>query len=161
MVNMTMFRRILVPTDFGEPSGQALQMAIEMVRSSGGELIVLHVCEIPTYAYAEMSAAPIDLLTPYAELAQRKLDDLVASLRQQVPRVRSLLKLGVAWEQIVATVTEVSADLVIMGTHGRRGAAHAFLGSVAEKIIRMSPAPVLTVRPPAVTAGASRRNPAP
>jgi nucleotide-binding universal stress UspA family protein len=145
---MRLFRRILVATDFGEASDEALRLAVAMARSSEAELVVLHVCEVPAYAYVDMAAATVDLVTPLADIAQKKLDELVASLRAQVPRARGVLKLGVPWEQILATVSEVSADLVVMGTHGRRGAAHALLGSVAEKIVRMCPSPVLTARPP-------------
>ena len=143
------FRRILVPTEFAEPSQRALELAVEMAGSAGAELVVLHVCEVPQYAYVGFEAAPVDLLSPLADLAQKNLDDLMGRLRERYPHARGVLKMGVTWEQILATVSEVGADLVVMGTHGRRGAAHALLGSVAEKIVRMSPVPVLTVRPPA------------
>jgi nucleotide-binding universal stress UspA family protein len=142
---MSLFRRILVPTDFSEPSQRALQVAIEMARGSGAELVVLHTCEIPTYAFVDM-ASPVDLLSPLSELAGQKLDELLKSLRAEFPGARGVLKVGVPWEQILAAISEVGADLVVMGTHGRRGAAHALLGSVAEKIVRLSPVPVLTVR---------------
>jgi nucleotide-binding universal stress UspA family protein len=142
---MATFKCILVPTDFSEPSQRALQLAIEMARGSSAELVVLHICEIPTYAYAGM-ATPVDLLSPISELAGQKLDELLTSLRAKLPAARGVLKVGVPWEQILATISDVGADLVVMGTHGRRGAAHVLLGSVAEKIVRMSPVPVLTVR---------------
>lgn len=144
---MATFRRILVPTDFGEPSEQALHIALEMARGSGAELVLLHTCEIPTYAYVGI-ASSVDLLSPLAELAGQKLDELLKSLRTEFPGARSMLKVGVPWEQILAAISEVGADLVVMGTHGRRGVAHALLGSVAEKIVRLSPVPVLTVRGP-------------
>jgi nucleotide-binding universal stress UspA family protein len=139
------FHRILIPTDFSEPSEQALRIALEMARGAGADVVLLHICEIPTYAYVGI-ATPVDLLSPLAELAGQKLDELLKSLRTGFPGARSVLKVGVPWEQILATISEVGADLVVMGTHGRRGVAHALLGSVAEKIVRLSPVPVLTVR---------------
>lgn len=144
---MAAFRRILVASDLDGPSDRALEVAAEMARDSGADLVVVHVCEIPTYAYAGTSGALMDLLSPFADLAQEKIDALLAALHDRVPGARAILKMGIPWEQILATISEVGADLVVMGTHGRRGTAHVLLGSVAEKIVRMSPVPVLTVRP--------------
>ena len=59
----------------------------------------------------------------------------------------ALLECGAPWREILRVVEETKPDLVVMGTHGRRGLGHALIGSVAEKLVRMSPAPVLTVRP--------------
>ena len=145
---MATFQRILVPIDFGEASDRALQLAVELAGDSEAELTVLHVCEIPIYAYGDMPVAPVDLLSPLADLARKRLDSLLASLRDQVPNVRGMLKLGAPWQEILAAASELGADLVVMGTHGRRGLAHALLGSVAEKVVRLSPVPVLTARPP-------------
>ncbi len=145
---MGTFRCILVATDFGEPSRFALDLAVKMARDSGADLVVLHICELPAYAYAGAGSALLDLLSPYAEVAQEKVDELVTSLRDRLPSARAVMKMGVAWEQILATISEVGADLVVLGTHGRRGAAHVLLGSIAEKVVRTSPVPVLTVRPP-------------
>lgn len=143
---MALFRRILVPTDFSDCSQQALALAIEMARSSDADLTIVHTCEIPAYAYSELSIAPGDLLSPVAEIAQAKLDELVREVRERCPGVRGVLKLGIPWEQIVATAAEVAADLVVIATHGRSGVAHALVGSVTEKVVRHSPVPVLTVR---------------
>ena len=143
---MALFRRILVPTDFSDCSQQALALAIEMARDWGADLTLIHTCEVPAYAYSELSLAPADLLTPMAEVAQAKLDELVRTVREQCPGVRGVLKLGVPWEQILNAAGEVAADLVVIATHGRRGVAHALVGSVTEKVVRYSPVPVLTVR---------------
>ena len=147
MTTKAIFQRIIVTTDFGEASDRALRLAVELARDSEAELLVLHVCELPFAAYGDMAAVPVDLVTPMVELLRKKLDELLESLREQVPRLRGTLKLGAPWEQILATVAEERADLVVMGTHGRRGLVHALLGSVAEKVVRLSPVPVLTVRP--------------
>ena len=65
---------------------------------------------------------------------------------ERCPSARGVLRQGVAWEQILENAKEAGADLLVIGTHGRRGVAHAFLGSVAVKVVRASPIPVLTVR---------------
>ena len=74
------------------------------------------------------------------------VDQLLASLRATSPGAKGLLKVGVAWEQILVAAAEVRADLLVLGTHGRRGVAHAVMGSVAERVVRLSEIPVLTVR---------------
>ena len=144
---MSVFEQILVATDFSETSERALDIALEMARENGdADVTVLHTCEIPPSVYADQTFAIVDLLQPIVEGAQAKLDTFMGTVRDRYPRTRGVLKVGVAWEQILAAAAEVHADLVVIGTHGRRGIAHAVLGSVAEKVVRLSPIPVLTVR---------------
>src|SRR5574342_1033725 len=143
---MSSFKHILVPTDFGEPSQRALEIALELAGTLGANLTITHACEIPAYAYPGMAMAPVDLLSPLGDVARKKLDELVSSLSQRGRSCKGVLKVGIPWREGLEVVTETQADLVIMGTHGRRGVTHALLGSVAEKIVRMSPVPVLTVR---------------
>jgi nucleotide-binding universal stress UspA family protein len=143
---MGIFKHILVPTDFAESSEQAQKLALDMVRSSGSDLTVMHTCEVPVYAYTDMALAPIDLLSPVIDLAQKELAELMRRLRSDCPDAKSVLNVGVPWQQILAVVADTGVDLIVMGTHGRRGVSHALLGSVAEKIVRMSPVPVLTLR---------------
>jgi nucleotide-binding universal stress UspA family protein len=145
---LPLFKHILLATDFSEASQNALTLAVDMAHTLGCDLTVVHACEIPVYAYSELSMAPVDLLSPVVELAGEKLADLMTSLARRPPRAKSVLKVGVPWEEILAVAAETAADLIVMGTHGRRGVAHALLGSVAEKVVRMSPVPVMTVRAP-------------
>ncbi len=140
-----MFKHILVATDFGVASERALEVAIGMAKIHGASLTILHTCEIPTYAYPAMSLSTVDLLTPLAEAGEKRLDDLVASTCNQFPGATGAFRVGIPWEHILAAAAERGSDLIIMGTHGRRGMAHVALGSVAEKIVRMSPVPVMTV----------------
>ncbi len=143
---MALFKHILVATDFSETSEQALQVTLALARESGAEITVLHTCEIPSSIYTGQTFAVVDLLQPIIEIAQKKLDAFMESLRDRQPRAKGLLKIGVPWEQILAAAAEVHADVIVIGTHGRRGIAHAVLGSVAERVVRLSPVPVLTVR---------------
>lgn len=140
---METYRRILATTDFSEASRPALALACTMARDYGAELTIVHVCEVPSLG--ETGPIPYDLVIPLAQAAEKQLEELVRSLPAP-PGTRSFVKLGSAWEQILAAAQETGADLVVLGTHGRRGITHAFIGSVAERVVRLSPIPVLTVR---------------
>ncbi|BDG02278.1 universal stress protein [Anaeromyxobacter oryzae] len=137
------FKHVLAATDFSEASGRALEIAVAIAREPGVALTVMNTCEIP--AYPE-TAAPMDLITPLADAASERLAELMHSIRDVCPAARSAVRIGAAWEQILAAAAESGADLIVMGTHGRRGFAHAIIGSVAERVVRLSPVPVLTVR---------------
>ncbi len=145
---MATFKHVLVATDFEASSERALVLALELAGDSGSQLTVLHACEVPSYAYTELSFAAADLLEPIAEIARAKLDELLERVRRSCPRAQAILKTGVPWQQVLATAAEVGADLIVLGTHGRRGMAHALLGSVAEKVVRLSAIPVLIARAP-------------
>jgi nucleotide-binding universal stress UspA family protein len=146
---MISFKHILVPVDFGEPSDHALQTAIDLAKHYGASLTLIHTWEYPAYAYTGMEFSAVDLLGPIQQAAREQLADSVEKAQKALPtpdRVTGILRQGVAWRQILGTIEEVKPDLVVMGTHGRRGVKRALLGSVAEKIVRTSTAPVLTVR---------------
>lgn len=140
---MPSFVHILAPTDFSEASRDALDLARDMARDSGAILTVVHTCEVPVFGGL---AVPADLLTPLVDLARSKLDGLLATLRDACPRAKGMVRVGAPREQILAAADEIRADLIVMGTHGRRGITHALIGSVAERVVRMSRIPVLTVR---------------
>jgi nucleotide-binding universal stress UspA family protein len=143
---MVSFKKILVPVDFGESSKQALEVAIGLAKQFGAELTLVHTWEIPVYGYGAMEFSAMDMLTPIQSAATEQLDALVAEVKRQLPDVKGVLARGVAWREVLSVVEQTKPDLVVMGTHGRRGVGRAILGSVAEKIVRMSPVPVLTVR---------------
>lgn len=138
-------KRILVPTDFGAASVEALDFAVGLAKSYGATITLLHVYEIPVYPYAGL-AVDVDFITPIREAAQVELASAFAALEKTGCECRSQLDYGVAWSKILAAAESQKADLIVMGTHGRQGMMHALLGSVAEKVVRFSPIPVLTVR---------------
>jgi nucleotide-binding universal stress UspA family protein len=140
------FKHILVPTDFGEPSARAVKLAIDLARRFEAKLTVFHAYEVPLYAYPQVDSIVVDLFTPIEQAAREQLDSALTSVQQKLPQAKAILRAGVPWRELLGVVEEVGADLVVMGTHGRRGVSHALLGSVAEKIVRLSPVPVLTVR---------------
>jgi len=149
---MNPIRRILVPIDFEAPSKHATECAIDLARNLEASVVLLHVYDVLVMAYPTaplINIAHVDAAVQ--TVASTALDESVTAARERLGSVTGILRRGGTWEGILAAATEVGADLIVMGTHGRRGLAHAFLGSVAEKIVRMSPVPVLTIRPPSPT----------
>lgn len=141
------YRHIVAPTDFSEPSQQALDAAVDLAATFGAKLTIVHTFEIPWYAYAGQASIPVDCISSLEETARMMLSGTLEHVRRRIPDATAELRTGVPWEQTVAAVEEIGADLVVMGTHGRSGIAHALIGSVAEKVARHSPVPVLTIRP--------------
>jgi nucleotide-binding universal stress UspA family protein len=136
---------ILVPIDFEDASRVALALARELGAALGAELVLAHVCAVPVYAYP--GVAPV--------LMQGYSDELAAAAKKELERVaaengglRSILRVGDAATEILAVADELRPRLLVMGTHGRRGLRHLLLGSVAERVLRESPAPVVTARAP-------------
>ncbi|HEX7668597.1 MAG TPA: universal stress protein [Polyangiaceae bacterium] len=139
------FQHLLVPTDFGEPAGRALTIAVDLATKWGSALTLLHTYEIPGYAYPGAMSVAVDLLTPVRDAAQARLDKELAELRRRLPRADAVLCVGAPGHEIERVIRETRVDLVVMGTHGRHGLDRVLIGSVAEKVVRLSPVPVLTV----------------
>ena len=137
-----MFKHILVPTDFGEPSQLALQYAIGLAQKFEAKLTLLHVYGIPTVYYPDTVSWPLEQL---GKAAQASLDNAVSDARRVLPQTDGKGEVGDPRDRILAYAKLGGADLIVVGTHGRRGVAHLVLGSVAEWVVRMSPIPVLTV----------------
>jgi nucleotide-binding universal stress UspA family protein len=149
---MTMFKHLLVPTDFGEAAGRALELAMALASPAEAKITLLHSCWIPAMAYAGLDAGGLYWPTDeIAKAAKMELDAAItlAKTKQGNPRIEPLIASGNPWEQILIAAKIRGVDLIVMGTHGRKGIAHTFLGSVAEKVVRLSPVPVLTVGTPA------------
>lgn len=142
---MDAFKHILVPTDFGDPADHALDVAVALAKRLDAKLTMLHVCEQPVSAYAMYAQGlyfPMDSLEAAAATA---LEAATVRLQERYPGADSQLRTGTALEQLLSTCDEIGADLIVMGTHGRRGVSRMLLGSVAEKTVRLSKVPVLTV----------------
>ena len=139
---MAVLNHLLVPTDFGEPAERALDLALTIAPKFGSKLTLLHVhfVALPPYGHG--------LYWPVAELeieARKALDAALARSKERYTNVEGDLALGDPVHQILATAEKRGADMIIMGTHGRRGLLRVLLGSVAEKVVRLSPLPVVTV----------------
>ena len=146
---MTTFQRILVATDLSPASEAAVEQAVQMAEDTGAALDVLYVRESNTaMAYA---AAPESVYWAYVEDARRRLQQCVPGADGR--KVRFLVREGVADETILDTARSEKANLIVMGTHGRRGVGRLLLGSVAATVVAQAACPVLTVRTPKMIAG--------
>ena len=141
---------ILVPTDFSNTADVALTYAKTLADQLNASLHVIHVLADPYVV------TPFDVPTPMEpEIRQHTLEDVRACLlerldadeEQRFRGTRAIVR-GLAAKQIAQYAADHSIDLIVMGTHGRRGVAHLLLGSVAEHVGRIAPCPVLTVRDP-------------
>jgi nucleotide-binding universal stress UspA family protein len=143
--------KILHPTDFSTSADEALAFAVRLVRGLGGEIILVHV--VPEHLVDEPLMVGTQDLTKVSEARRRwseeALEKRAASLRGDGLRVRWRLAVGVDHEAIVKLAAEETADLIVMGTHGRGGLRKMFLGNVTDRVVRTATSPVLTVREPA------------
>ena len=141
------FHHILVPLDFSDGAAGALESAVALAQQTQARLTLLHVVHIPP-------AVEVDL-TPY-------LVDMEADARRgmttYLKRVREAglvgdvqVQRGVPYREILDMAHTQQVDLIVMGTHGRTGLTHALIGSVAEKVVRLAPCPVMVTRQPEAT----------
>ena len=139
------FKKILCPLDFDENSIAALDAAAEMARESDATVEVLHV--VPIIIQAGGTPIYIDAYTAEEQDSQAKLVELA---KTHLAGVKYELKTTVAQPSaaILHAQKTTGADVIVMNTHGRRGLAHLFLGSVAERVVREAQCPVLTIRGP-------------
>jgi nucleotide-binding universal stress UspA family protein len=147
---MKTVRKILFPTDFSEPSEAAWAFALSFAKEFGAVVVLLHVVpEPPRLAEAyEMGYTPERFIKAATEEANRLMADMQAKAADWKVTLLPRIRQGVEFREIIAAAREEEADLIVMGTHGRTGLAHALIGSVAEKVVRKAPCPVLTVRHP-------------
>jgi nucleotide-binding universal stress UspA family protein len=146
-----MFHRIVVPTDFSDCSEEAWAVAKRVAAAPGSELVLLHVLtEVPLYAEGVLNIENARKIREGArKWVENALEDWVAKARAEGLSARAVVRSGVAHQEIVGLVQDERADLVVIGTHGRGGINRALLGSVADRVVRLAPCPVLTVREPA------------
>jgi len=145
-----MHKRILVPIDGSETSTCALDTALKLAHEHDAELKPLYVVDVPPLMYSEAAFDPTSLREAFVEEGTRVLADAAAKMQREgvkgSTRVLEVNPVGddIA-QQITRAATEFDADLVVMGTHGRRGWRRLVLGSVAERFLRISTRPVLLV----------------
>jgi nucleotide-binding universal stress UspA family protein len=164
-------RHVLVPTDFSEPANHALRYAVEEAVVHRAKVTLLHVqpSNVGTDVYyvsgppdsgfaagfdvvagGRVGTAPVSEPTvvrhDYSEVTLTRLRDLVPEAFRGIWEVE--VAVGRPADTIVRLARERNADLIVMATHGRTGLQHVVLGSVAEKVVRLAPCPVLTVKYP-------------
>jgi len=140
---------ILVPTDFSGLSCEAFSWATLLAKVFKAKIVIVHV--ISGRDAEEMTAQPGN---PWESVLEREDQTMIESFQRclqsdiyRAVAVQTLVKVGSADEKIVEAAQEKAANLIVMATHGRTGLYHALMGSVAEKVVRQAPCPVLTIRP--------------
>lgn len=145
-------KKILVPTDFSDCARAAYEYAVMMAEELDASLELLHVWSLPTLATTgdvliAVPDQPYQTATDWVEReAGEALEQFAASVRHGNVPVKTSLTSGRAEETIVAAAKEGGFEMIVMGTHGRSGMSHLLLGSVAERVVRLAPCPVVTVK---------------
>lgn len=146
---MSLPKTILVPVDFSEHSDRALAYALDLAKSTSGTVHVMHAFELPVIGFPDGTlVATAEMAAKIVDSAQSSLDKLVTAHKGSGVTLTATLKQADPRTAIVSMAKELDADLIVMGTHGRRGLAHVLIGSVAENVVRTSTVPVLTLRDP-------------
>ena len=149
-----MIKKILVATDFSADADRALTVAIEMAERNDGQIEIVHASQPGDYVLPP----PFDIVslgpdTRALQHAEGALASKAALVRKAGVAVSTQLLTGVPHEGIVARAQDSQADLVVVGSRGHTGLAHVLVGSVAERVVRHAPCPILVVPHPAARGG--------
>jgi universal stress protein A len=142
------YKRILCPIDFDEYSSEALKEAAALALNGASTVHVLHVVQIsPLFdqGAAEGYTAE-EMYEAQTGFARKRVEQMLSAIPPEVKR-EIAIEIGEPGDSIIAAQRKLDADLIVMATHGRKGLKHLVLGSVAERVVRESCVPVLTVRP--------------
>ena len=140
--------KVLCAVDFSEPAREALHFAADLARQYEAELTLIHIYAVPGYAFPEgvMVAGP-EVMNELLQEIDRSLESWKKeAVSRGASDPKTIAIQGSAAQEIIRFAEDQGIDLIVVGTHGRGGLAHVLLGSVAEKVVRKAPCPVLTVR---------------
>jgi len=148
--NPILLKRILVPIDFSEYSKNALRYAVPFAKQFGAELLLVYVVEPTIYpsdfAFGQMGVPNLE--RELRERAKQELERLVKAYIKGTVEVRTMIRTGKPYLEIVNLAKEETVDLIIIATHGHSGVEHVLFGSTTEKVVRKAPCPVLTLQSP-------------
>jgi nucleotide-binding universal stress UspA family protein len=148
-VTESQIKKILAPTDFSDSARAAVDRAIDLAKTLGAEVYLLHVCPLLMYAIGpDVVPDDPDFERKLKAGLEEKLEALAAEVRDRGVPVHTLMADGNPAHEVAEVAAREGFDMVVMSTHGRSGLAHLTLGSVAERTVRHSQVPVLTVRTP-------------
>jgi nucleotide-binding universal stress UspA family protein len=140
-------KRILVPTDFSKHAEYALKVAAQIAKKNDGEIILVHMLELPTSGNDALSTAhEIPELMLFKNAALNKLDSIMNADYLEGVKISKIIQFEMAFDGIVKNAKEHNADLIIMGSHGASGFQEMFIGSNTEKVVRNSEVPVLVIK---------------
>jgi nucleotide-binding universal stress UspA family protein len=140
-------KHILVPTDFSEYADQALTYAMSLAKILQARLTLLHVIHLTPLAMGDIGASGlVSYLEEMETDANQRMQALLGRVHQEGLEGETSTVQGVPFQSIVDMASNKDIDLIVMGTHGRTGLTHVLTGSVAEKVVRLAPCPVLVTR---------------
>jgi len=141
-------KTILFPTDFSQGARAAMDHAISLAKDYNAKLILLYVIQDISIAewYIPSTLSVTDLVEDMQRSARNEMEKWGTEVSAKVKDVDKMVVRGVPFVEIIKTAKDKNADLIVIGTHGRTGIDHMLFGSTAEKVVRKSPCPVLTVR---------------
>jgi nucleotide-binding universal stress UspA family protein len=142
---MIQFKNILCPVDFFPASERALEYAIALARNYNAKLHILHVVAPVLPTSYEFSVNTAELVETFKQTAEKRVSEIAGGARDQGIETETTVHVGDIDVEIAGAIDSSNADIVVMGTHGRRGFERWFLGSVTERILRHSPKPVLVL----------------
>lgn len=143
---MKLFDRILCPIDFDRDSDAALALGLRLAEQNRASLILLNVAPLPI-GTSETAPIPLDPYPFWEKTCRARLEKIGRDVVDGKAPYETLIASGDPADGILAAIGDSGADLIVMGTHGRTGISRVLLGSVAERVVRESPVPVLTVHP--------------
>jgi nucleotide-binding universal stress UspA family protein len=141
-----LFSKILCPIDFERDSMEALELACRLAKQNSATVYLLTVIGVPPAAATELPPVPIFPNPEFEAESRRRLEAIAQKNLARVPH-KVFVASGNAAPEILKLVGDQNIDLIVMGTHGRKGVKHFLLGSVAERVVRESAVPVLTIHP--------------
>ncbi len=146
---MITIKNILCPIDYSIYSERALKYAIEFAEKYQAKLYLIHVLDIRVYDITDPDLYNVNVVDDETlkKLKERLSARVTEDTKGRVP-VEAIIIQGVPFAEIINAAKERQIDLIVLGTHGRTGLSHAIMGSVAEKVVRKAPCPVLTIRHP-------------
>jgi len=140
-------KKILVPVDFSNHAEYALKVAAQIAKKNDSELLLIHMLELPMSGNDAISRNhEMPELMLFKNMAIQKLENLMQSDYLKGIKVTEIIQFEMAFDGIVRNATEHNADLIVMGSHGARGAQEMFIGSNTEKVVRHSDIPVLVIK---------------
>ena len=140
-------QHILVPTDFSPYAEQALDYAIALAKRLQARVTLIHVISPVLWGTGDVPAAPPPTYCEAIEAeVQQGIEAALKRVRAAGLEGQTLVAYGAPFDRIITTARDQGVDLIVMGTHGRTGLPHLFLGSVAERVVRLAPCPVLVTR---------------
>ena len=145
---MLEIKLLLCPVDFSEFSVRAYRHALSVAQHYRAKLVALHIVELwryPSLSFVPPGPAYDETCQAFCEKGEQQLRELVRSNTRDAPPPELLVEQGNAADTILSVVARMRADVIVMGTHGRRGYDRMMLGSVAERVMRNAPCPVLVV----------------